>query len=191
MQGSLILTTSTDPFARGLDYLYGVRSLALDPDLVAVVQDYPRREPICTWIGQHIEAVNRQLNAYLQVCHDCFAPATQPCLQIFAAPLAQSFGIDGLCNLQTRPITLLVDVGRVVPHHWLRLVAHEYAHGYVGSPGHHSEFAQALEQLCRRLAIALPPQGFDREDCLRSYPPCQPTLDPLSFWQGIGWVEGR
>jgi hypothetical protein len=54
--------------------------------------------------------------------------------QIFAAPLAQAFGLDALCNLQTDPISILIDVGRVMPEDWLLVVAHEYAHAHAGTP---------------------------------------------------------
>lgn len=72
--GKLIITTSTDPFTRGLDYLYGVRSLALDAEMIDVVFDMENRKPLCVWIGEHIEAVNAKLENYLQACHDCFHP---------------------------------------------------------------------------------------------------------------------
>jgi hypothetical protein len=180
----LIITTSADPFTRGLDYLYGVRSLALEPDIVSLVNDLTCRTPICRWIGQHIETVNAQLNACLQACHDCFHPWDQPSIQIFAAPLAQSFGIDALCNLQTRPITILVDVGQVIPEHWLRVVVHEYAHAHAGSPGHHQQFARSLSHLCLGLGIDIPVWQPGGEDSLRSYPSCASTQDPLAFWRG-------
>ncbi|MBH8572512.1 hypothetical protein I8752_05560 [Nostocaceae cyanobacterium CENA369] len=182
----MLLTTSTDPFTRGLDYLYGARSLALEPEIVDVVYDLDNRIPICTWIGNHIDAVNAELNAYLQACHDCFHPWEQCVIQIFAAPFAQSFGIDGLCNLQTNPITILIDVGRVQPEDWWLLVMHEYAHAHAGSPGHHQEFAKSLAHLCLGLAIAPPSWQAGMEASLRSYPNCRPTKDPLAFWQGLG-----
>ena len=183
---SLIITASLDPFIRGLDYLYGVRGLALDPDMVNWVYDLEQRSPICTWIGQHIEAVNTQLNVYLQACHNCFHPWEQPAIQVFAAPLAQSFGIDALCNFQTQPLTILVDVGRVEPEDWLRLVVHEYAHAHAGSPGHHLQFARSLGHLCLGLEIELPLCQPGREENLRFYPHCLATADPLAFWQGRG-----
>ncbi|WP_225895458.1 hypothetical protein [Dendronalium phyllosphericum] len=186
LAGKLLLTTSTDPFTRGLDYLYGARSLALEPEIVDVVYDLDNRIPICTWIGNHIDAVNAELNAYLQACHDCFHPWEQCVIQIFAAPFAQSFGIDGLCNLQTNPITILIDVGRVQPEDWWLLVMHEYAHAHAGSPGHHQEFAKSLAHLCLGLAIAPPSWQAGMEASLRSYPNCRPTKDPLAFWQGLG-----
>ena len=183
---SLIMTTSRDPFTRGLDYLYGVRSLALEPELVDQVHDMEHRDRICTWVSEHIEAVNAQLNTCLQACHACFHPWEQPVIQIFAAPLAQAFGLDALCNLQTNPISILIDVGRVMPEDWLLVVAHEYAHAHAGTPGHHPQFARSLAHLCLGLAIAPPPYQPGREDSLRFYPSYLPTKDPLAFWQGQG-----
>ena len=153
---SLIITTSADPFTRGLDYLYGVRGLALEPEMVNLVHDLDHRASVCTWINEHIAAVNLQLEAYLQACGDCFHPWEQPATQIFAVPLAQAFGVDGICNFQTHPMTLLVDVGRVHPQDWLLLVAHEYAHAHAGSPGHHAQFGRSLSHLCLGLGIAPP-----------------------------------
>lgn len=182
----LIITTSPDPFTRGLDYLYGVRSLALTPEMVSLMDDLHERMSVCIWIGDHIDRVNSQLHAYLQRCHDCFHVWEQRSIQIFAAPLVQSFGIDGLCNLQTDPITLLIDVGRVVPDDWLRLVAHEYAHAHVGFPGHHPQFERSLAHLCLGLEIP-PPLGQPHcKDWLRSYPDCVSTQNPLSLWRGEG-----
>lgn len=186
MVDRLIITTSLDPFTRGLDYLYGVRSLALAPEMVGVVDDLEARMPICTWIGDHIDRVNAQINGYLQRCHDCFHPWEQRPMQIFAAPLAQSFGMDGFCNLNTDPVTILIDVGRVVPEHWLRLVAHEYAHAHTGSPGHHTEFERLLAHLCLGLAIPPPPDQPDVKDWLRFYPDCVAAQNPLAFWRGEG-----
>jgi hypothetical protein len=183
---SLIITTSRDPFTRGLDYLYGVRSLALEPEMIDRVYDMEHRISICTWISEHIEAVNTQLNACLQACHDCFHPWEQPLIQIFAAPLAQSFGLDAFCNFQTDPISILIDVGRVMPKDWLLIVVHEYAHAHAGSPGHHQQFARSLAHLCLGLEIAPPPDRPDLENSLRFYPGYPSTQDPLAFWRGEG-----
>ncbi|UKP00336.1 hypothetical protein [Nostoc sp. UHCC 0870] len=182
--GKLIITSSTDPVARGLDYLYGVRCLALDSEMIDVVYDMNNRIPLCAWISEHIDGVNRQLEKYLQACHDCFHPWEQPPIQICAAPIAQGFGIDALCNLQTHPITILIDVGRVVPADWLRLVVHEYAHAHVGFPGHQEQFARSLSHLCLGLGIAPPPRESAIESHLRFYPDCRPTQNPLAFWRG-------
>lgn len=159
--------------------------------MVDLVHNLNHRTPICTWIGNHIEAVNTQLNIQLQACHACFHPWEQRAMQIFAAPLAQSFKIDGLCNLQTHPVTILIDVGRVVPENWLRLVAHEYAHAHAGSPGHHLQFARSLAHLCLGLEIELPLIPAGQEDRLRFYPRCRSTSDPLAFWQGKGGFGDR
>jgi hypothetical protein len=189
LAGNLLITSSVDPFDRGLDYLYGARSVALDPEMVDLVYDLDDRIPICTWIGNHIQAVNAHLAVYVQACHACFHPWEQPTIQIVAAPLAQSFGIEGFCNLKTVPTTLLIDVGRVVAEDWLMLVVHEYAHAQAGSPGHHQEFARSLAHLCLGLAIAPPSWQPGMEESLRSYPNCRRTQDPLAFWRGdaIDW----
>lgn len=184
MVDSLIVTTSTDPFTRGLDYLYGVRSLALVPEMIGVIDDLNQRTSICIWIGKYIDGVNSQLNAYLQMCHDCFHLWEQCSIQIFAAPLVQSFGIDGLCNLKTHPATLLIDTGRVLSEDWLRLVAHEYAHAHVGSPGHHSQFGRAIAHLCLGLEIATLFDEVGSAERLRSYPEYGLNQDPLAFWRG-------
>jgi hypothetical protein len=186
LMNSLIITTSLDPFVRGLDYLYGVRSLALEPEMVDRIYDLEQRTPICTWISDHIETVNLHLNACLQACHDCFHPWEQPAIQIFAAPLSQAFGLAALCNFQTHPISILIDVGRVIPQDWLLIVAHEYAHAHAGSPGHHQQFAQSLAHLCLGLGIAPPPDQPGHEERLRFHPDCHPTPDPLMFWRGEG-----
>jgi hypothetical protein len=186
--GRVILTASADPFTRGLDYLYGVRSLALTPDLVDLIdqREGDWRVPICTWIGQNIDRVNAQLNVYLEACHQCFYAWDAPAVQIFAAPLALQAGIDALCNLETQPITLLIDVGRVVPEDWLFLVVHEYAHAHARSPGHHQQFARSLAHLCLGLGIPLPADRGDPQNWLPFYPYCRSTQDPLAFWQGQG-----
>lgn len=142
------------------------------------------RTAICTWIGRHIEGINAELSDCLQSCHDCFHPWQRRPMQVFAVPLAPTLRIDGFCNLQTKPVTLLVDVGRVVPEDWLALVAHEYAHAQVGAPGHDQDFVKILEHLCLGLGFAPPPAGLSTQELLRSWPQCRPTKDPLAFWHG-------
>ncbi len=181
MQVGKLRLPSSDAFARGLDYLYVMRGLALDPEMVDLMFDLNTRSPICSWIGDRIDQVNASLQQCLQACHHCFHTIDQPTIQIFAVPLASRFGIDGLCNLSTTPVTLLIDVGRVIPQDWQLLVAHEYAHAYAGSPGHHAEFARSLAHLCLGLAIASPPTMENR---LCVYPPYRTTSDPLTFWRG-------
>ncbi len=181
---NLIITTSTDPFTRGLDYLYGLRSLAIDPDMIDVMHDPVRRVPVATWIGENIDRINTELQALVQACDDCFHKTSRPQIQIWAAPLAQSYNICGLCNLQTKPTTLLVDLGRVEPADWLALVVHEYAHAQAGTPGHHQDFAIALSHLCRGLSLKLPAIEPGKEDELRLYPSCQIVIASWPWWQG-------
>jgi hypothetical protein len=174
---------SSDPFQQGLDYLYQARVHALDADMVDIVFDFDQRSPICTWIGTHIDRLNAKLYALLQICHNCFHTTQQPPFHILAAPLADRYGIDGLCNLDTA--TILIDVGRVHPDDWLALVMHEYAHAHANSPGHHAQFAQSLSHLCLGLAIA-PPVSHTM---LPAYPPYRSTAAPLAFWRGeTDWI---
>lgn len=175
---------SLDPLAQGLDYLYQMRTLAIEPEVISIVYDLEVRIPVCIWIAHHIEAINSRLDACLQACHDCFHPWQQRPMQIFAAPFSEAFGIDGLCNVQTDPITLLVDVGRVVPDDWLALVAHEYAHAYLGSPGHHADFGRILTHLCLGLGLDVPLDSVNPMIDWRSLPYYQRTPHPLAFWLG-------
>ena len=78
-------------------------------------------------------------------------------------------------------MTIVVDVGRVERHHWLGLVAHEYAHAQVGKPGHDQAFADVLNHLC--LGLGLPCPG-NTEAQLKSYPGGLPVVDALALWRG-------
>jgi hypothetical protein len=173
-------------FTRGLEYLKMVQSFALEPEMVRVVYNSGNNNvPICTWIGENIAQLNAQLNTCLQACHECFHPEVRKRMQILAVPLAEAFGIDGLCNIVARPITILIDVGRVAPQDWLGLVAHEYAHAHVGESGHNQKFAEVLEHLCLGLGLEAPVwEAGTMEACLRNWPHCRSTLDPLAFWLG-------
>ncbi|WP_238993773.1 hypothetical protein [Calothrix sp. PCC 6303] len=184
----------TDAFARGNEYLRVVQSYALEPGMVDIENSlwgyYTRtlqsdQIKICTWIGNNISQVNAQLEEYLQACHECFHPQERHHIKIFGAPLAQSFGIDGLCNILSKPIIILIDVGRIAPEDWLSLVAHEYAHAHVGNAGHNQQFADVLHHLC--LGLNLEPPTDDEmkiELKLRSWPYCRSTQNPLAFWMG-------
>lgn len=181
-----------DPYVRGLEYLRTVQRLALDPSMINVfdqsddvstsLQAQQRR--VLTWIGHHIDMVNAELYACLNVCHDCFHPEARQPIQILAAPFTQACGVSGVCNILTAPITILVDVGRVIPQDWLALVAHEYAHAHISRPGHDQNFLSVLTHLCRGLGFASPPQSTNSETLARDWPPCVATLDPVAFWQG-------
>ncbi len=185
----MALSTDCDPFSRGLDYLYQIRALAIEPDLIQIIYQSKERIPVCTWIGSHIDTVNAVLQQQMQACQACFHPWEQRSIQIFAAPFADGFGVDGVCNLTHRPITLLVDVGRVLPQDWLALVAHEFAHAQVGSPGHSTEFARVLTHLCLGLGLTLPTGSSQAATDWRSLPPYRKTANPLAFWQGCSAVK--
>jgi hypothetical protein len=173
---------NSNAYTRGIDYLRVIQGFAPDPAMVNVMENLRDRITICTWIGKNIEAVNEALRYCLLACHECFYPHERRSIQIFAVPLGQPLGLDGLCNVSTTPISILVDVGRVTPEDWLRIVAHEYAHAHIGSPGHHDGFAAVLSHLC--LGLGLEPPKEQGEIVLRSWPPYTSILDPLAFWRG-------
>lgn len=170
----------TDWFEQGLDYLNQMRTQAIDPDLIELCYGRPEHQQLCRTVGEKIAAINAELNLCLQACQACFHPWQQRPVQIFAAPFASRFGIDGLCNIQTQPTTLLVDVGRVEPQDWLALVVHEYAHAQTGSPGHDQVFVQTLIHLCNGLDLQLP--GPDTALDWRSLPSYHRTVNSLAFW---------
>jgi hypothetical protein len=149
------------------------------------------RDRLCAWIGTYVDTVNAELQACLEACHACFHPPERRSIQILATPLASRFGLDGLCNIEIDPVVILIDVGRVAPADWLKLVAHEYAHAHVGSPGHDRRFLTILEHLC--LGLGLQPPFFspeislsEMEARLQNWPYCYSLPDPLAFWLGKG-----
>lgn len=170
-------------YEMGLAYLQRVRDLALAADMVMIPDNLGDRARLCNRIATSITSINTQLNHHLQQCHQCFHRADRRAMQIFAAPINSAFGIDGCCNLDTQPITLLIDVGRVHPENWLGLVVHEYAHAHAGHPGHHAPFIAALRQLC--LGLGFPPLPHQASaDFWQSWPHCHPRADSLAFWLG-------
>lgn len=184
----LIPPQMADPFVRGSDYLNAVRQLALDPGMIQVGEEIANRIRICTWIGQHIDAINLELNACLDTCHQCFQADLRREMHIWAAPLASDLGVDGLCNILLDPVVILIDVGRIDPADWLSIVVHEYVHAYLKSPGHDRHFLAVLTHLCLGLGLEPPVvEGMDRvrmEAVLRNWPHCGSRKDPLTFWIG-------
>lgn len=174
----------SDPFVRGYEYLNGVRQLALEPDMVDISDNPIVRDRIYCWIGHHIDSINAELNACLEACHGCFHPELRRPMQIWAAPLAQEFGIDGFCNILIDPTVILIDVGRIAPQDWLSIVVHEYAHGHLDSPGHDQRFFQVLSHLCLGLGLEPPVWQSDIETYLRNWPHCPSMANPLAFWMG-------
>jgi hypothetical protein len=183
---SLAGKPSSSSFAirRGTEYLDHVRQLAPDPLMVRSFPHLQQHMLICAWIGENIDRINLQLKDCLQACHDCLHPQERRPMQIFAAPLAPVLGLDGFCNLQTTPVTLLIDVGRVYPEDWLAIVAHEYTHAHLGNSGHDATFATLLSHLCLGLGLDLPIWEPSMETKLRHWPPCPSRSDPLEFWRG-------
>ncbi|NJO78577.1 MAG: hypothetical protein HC827_08635 [Cyanobacteria bacterium RM1_2_2] len=78
----MALSTDCDPFSRGLDYLYQIRALAIEPDLIQIIYQLKERIPVCTWIGSHIDTVNAVLQQQMQACQACFHPWEQRSIQI-------------------------------------------------------------------------------------------------------------
>ncbi len=175
---------NSEPFVRGYQYLNAVRQLVLDPSMVDVTDSQMELERICTWIGNHIEIVNAKLDACLETCHSCFHAEQHRPMRIFATPLAQEFGIDGLCNILVNPAVILIDVGRTIPQDWLKIVVHEYAHAHLGSPGHDKRFFDIISHLCLGLGLAPPIWQQNMETYLRNWPHCASTANPLAFWMG-------
>jgi hypothetical protein len=168
---------------RGQQYIQFVQGLAPTPVAIDVLDHTRDRDPICLWIGQHIDAINRDLQLHLNQCHGCFDISDRPSVQILAVPLPDCLGLDGLCNLTTQPITILVDIGRLHHEEWLALIAHEYAHACLGQAGHDQRFAAVLSHLCIGLGLEPPSKQGDLA-YLAAWPPYTRTLDPLAFWRG-------
>ncbi|NER31595.1 MAG: hypothetical protein F6J89_29260 [Symploca sp. SIO1C4] len=150
--------------------------------------DYPKgvalSDRIYKWVGNHIDEINAELNAYLEACHSCFHEFARRPMRILAAPLAQNYGIDGLCNVSSNPVVILVDVGRTAPQDWLSIVVHEYAHAHLGVPGHDQRFFDVITHLCLGLGLEPPQPQPALEAYLRNWPHCASTANPLAFWMG-------
>jgi len=169
---------------QGSTYLAQMQRLALDASLVELRLSQPWKQQIYRTIALQIRGINQELETHLALCQHCFHPHQRLAVQIFATPFAQHLNIDALCNLKTDPITILIDVGRIVREDWLCAIAHEYAHAQVGIAGHHQAFLETLTHLCLGLGLTPPPPSGLPESELRNWPPCQPTADPLAFWLG-------
>ncbi len=139
---------------------------------------------VLTWVGRHIHHLNLQLAAILADVLNCFQPQFRPMVQIFAAPIAPKVQLDGFCNWQAQPITLVIDPSRVVQADWPHLVVHELAHAVACSAGHEAKFYQALSHLCLAQDLPLPPANSLESDVLRYWPPCRLLPQPERFWLG-------
>ncbi|NJN03197.1 MAG: hypothetical protein HC816_12420 [Leptolyngbyaceae cyanobacterium RM1_1_2] len=173
----------TDPVLTGSDYLQQLRQVAIASDMIQLPESISQRLQINRWIGLHVESVNAQLRQYLSNCQHCFKPHQQVPAQVLAAPLSERYGIDAVCNLQTTPVTLLIDVGQIEPSDWQMAITHEYAHAQVGSPGHAEPFRQILHHLCLGLALPVPAATLTAQQ-LSSWPACRHRADKFAFWEG-------
>jgi hypothetical protein len=176
------VSAQADPVMQGAAYLRWVQQLALDPNLVVMPAEPGAQMHLCRWLGKQMGEINATLRVHLEECQACFHPKERSPMQVLAAPLNSCYTIDAVCNPLTTPATILVDVGRVVPEDWLKLVMHEYAHAHLGLPGHGDRFREVITHLCLGLGFAPPPPALNPDLLLRQWPPCQPTDDPQAFW---------
>lgn len=175
-----IFSDQTPTYRAGVEYLQQISIFLPDDRMVDVMANLRDRVSICTWIGTSIGTINLQLQSHLHACDECFDRIDRRPMQIFAVPLSASIRLDGFCNIDTNPMTILVDVGRVPAADWLAIVVHEYAHAQLGKAGHNSEYAKILDRLC--LGLGLP--SVRPNSSLEHWPPYRPQIDPLAFWRG-------
>ncbi len=179
----MIASNQSQTYQNGVEYLQRVQLLLPAAHMIDVMDNLRDRVVICNWIGKEIESVNISLQAHLNACHDCFAPRDRQPVNIFAVPFSSSVRLDGFCNINISPTTILVDVGRVPSADWLALVAHEYAHAHLGYPGHDRAYAEVLSHLC--LGLGFPQPLIDPVDSsLHYWPMYSPSIDPLAWWRG-------
>ncbi len=171
-------------FGRGLDYLYELRILLPEPDLIDLMLR-PQRHLACIWIGQQLDALNGRLAELLWRCQQVLPQVQHPSVRLCAAPLAAEFNLDGLCcwPLQLAPqaeALILLDLGVLESSHWPSLLAHEYAHALAARPGHGTEFQDWLTQLCSALHLPLN-RSTHGWNALPDYPR---RSDRMAFWLG-------
>ena len=169
------------------EYLQRLQQFELEPGMINLLA----QEKSCAypWIAANIDRVNQILDRHIVACQDCFFPANRCAVSILAAPIRPKWGIDGFCNVRVDPAVILVDVGRIMPGDWLRLVAHEYAHAMVGSAGHSAKYATVLQHLCLGLGFEWDAQCRSQAAGLQSYPPCVMMSNPIEFWCGASEFE--
>lgn len=161
-------------------YLQIIRDLAINPHWIGLSDQGADCSLALEWLGAHIGTINYQLAVILQEGLACFHGGQRPEIQIFAAPILSKASIDGFCNLDVRPITLVVDPGRVKRSDWHKLVIHELAHGIAHSAGHGKAFQRALAHLC--LALDFPEPPTSEPQLLKTWPPYVPSHNPDRFW---------
>jgi hypothetical protein len=172
----------TDPLVWAVHYLQALRDLAVEADWIVVANGAAPPTQALTGIGQYIYAINRRLDAILQDFLRCLQDFQQPQIQIFAAPILPQVGVDGFCNFQVAPVTLMVDPSRVIAADWPHLVAHELAHSMAQTLGHGEAFQRAIAHLCLAHDLPLPPANSLDTDVLRYWPPCRQNPESDRFW---------
>ncbi|NCJ07735.1 hypothetical protein GS597_14695 [Synechococcales cyanobacterium C] len=180
--------TGCDREHQGRAYLQFVEQLTPEPQIIETFAQSHEQTKIYAWIGASIDAINHPLQMALAACQQCFPAGECPEVAVYAAPFKDSLGFDGLCNLWTHPFTLLVDVGRVVPEDWLKLIVHEYAHAHLGHPGHSQDYGAVLAHLCLGLGFRPPPSSLDS---LHHWPNYRRTDDITALWRGIAGYPSR
>lgn len=175
-----------DPVVWANRYLSWVRQRSLQADWIAITSAEVHHLAVLTVIGERIHDLNQRLNDILIALLSCLRPEEQPAIHLVAAPIALKVGIDGFCNLNTQPITLVVDPSRIAPVDWPHLVVHELAHALSQGSGHGPRFFEILSSLCLAQDLPIPPSDSLQRGVLPYWPPCRPNPDANLFW-----VEGR
>jgi hypothetical protein len=176
-----------DPVVRANDYLRWVRQRAIQADWIALTNAEDQHLATLMAIGTSIHQLNQRLHQMLDTLLLGLRPEERPRVQIVAAPIALKVGVDGFCNLQTSPITLIVDPSRILPADWLHLVVHELAHAVTQGVGHGSRFFQTLSTLCIAQDLPLPPSDSLQRGVLPYWPPCRPNPGAEQFWPQGQW----
>ena len=177
-----------DPVVWAAHYLQALRDLAVRADWITLGDGATPPTAALIGIGQYVHAINRQLDRILQHFLDCFEIAQQPQVQVFAAPIMAKAGIDGFCNFQHHPITLMVDPSRILTADWPHLVAHELAHGIARTDGHGPRFKQALDHLCLAHDLPLAPGNSLETNVLPYWPPCRQNPSRDRFWLELSYL---
>ncbi|WP_198807575.1 hypothetical protein [Leptolyngbya sp. BL0902] len=176
-----------DPVVRANAYLRWVRQRSPQSDWITLPVAAEQHLAVLTALGLDIHTLNQQLHQILMDLLAGLRLEERPLVQMVAAPLALRVGIDGLCNLQTQPITLIVDPSRIAVDDWPHLVVHELAHALTQGTGHGPRFFHALTALCIAQDLPIPPSDSLQRGLLPYWPPCRPNPQADQFWSAGEW----
>lgn len=177
-----------DPVVRANAYLRWVRQRSPQADWIALTMAEEQHLAVLTALGTGIHTLNQRLHQILITLLAGLRPEQRPLVEILAAPIALKVGIDGLCNLHTQPMTLIVDPSRIAVDDWPHLVVHELAHAVTQGTGHGPRFGQALTTLCIAQDLPIPPSDSLQRGLLPYWPPCRPNPQADQFWAAGRWV---